>query len=464
MTSDRLTPVMQLMVSEGLLDLPNPTALAKRLTQRFMREIFDQLLYTIKSYPYEGHAGASSSDAFRVTLGPTLDPFSEAGKCDELPCRISTAERFARSIPLYVDEAIVPDPIEAILFQEQPPTISRLAEELQPRLAVLKTLMPLIDAGVVRFAASAHAVCAHCKSERDRLTERGLDYCRQLLVESGLQIEIERGRDGKGGRIVLSCPKLLGTGPHDLRHVMYLNRERMKRFAKYFGGRSQRRKITQADAEMLERQIRAFVSFLVGHVVFDMNTAAMSRSTFAAGSTLETAFLASLESAAPPPSEIQNWEALRSIELPSVCDLSVQQIVQLREDAGPALQHFRASMAGRMKQRGRSDQSAVEAFVSDLRLQAVEAQNELVNYRKFGGRRGRVAIARASLAFVLYGLLIDASTATAAIAAALTALATLHPPATQERRDIERLRARAPYVLVRAREILAHQGVRRSRG
>ena len=86
-----------------------------------MREIFDQLLYTIKSYPYESHAGTSSRDAFRVTLGPTLDPFSEAGKCEELRCRISTAERFARSIPLYVDQAIVPDPIEAFCFRKSRP-------------------------------------------------------------------------------------------------------------------------------------------------------------------------------------------------------------------------------------------------------------------------------------------------------------------------------------------------------
>jgi hypothetical protein len=220
----------------------------------------------------------------------------------------------------------------------------------------------------------------------------------------------------------------------------------------------------RADGEMLERQIRAFVSFLLGHVVFDMNTAAMSHSAFAAGSTLETAFLASLEGAAPPTSEIQKWEALRSIELPWVRDLSVQQIVQLRHDAGPALEHFRASMADRINRQGRSDQIGVEAFVSDLRLQAVEVQNELVNYRRFGGRRGHLAIGRASLAFVLYGLLVDASPATGAIAAALTALATLHPPATQQRMETERLRARAPYVLVRAREILAHpRGAARAR-
>jgi hypothetical protein len=184
----------------------------------------------------------------------------------------------------------------------------------------------------------------------------------------------------------------------------------MKRFAKYFGRRTKRAEMTRADGEMLERHIRALVSFLVGHVVFDMSTAAMSRSAFAAGSTLEAAFIASLEDAAPSTSEIQKWEALRSIELPWVRDLSVEQIVQLRQDAGPALEHFRASMAGRINQQGRSDQSAVEAFVSDLRLQAVEVQNELVNYDKFGGRRERVAIGRASVAFVLYGLLIDAST------------------------------------------------------
>ena len=66
MAADRLTPVMQLMVSEGLLDLPNPNALAKRLSQRFMRGIFDQTLYTIRSYPYENHVGASAGDAFSL--------------------------------------------------------------------------------------------------------------------------------------------------------------------------------------------------------------------------------------------------------------------------------------------------------------------------------------------------------------------------------------------------------------
>jgi hypothetical protein len=29
-------------------DLPSPSALARRLSQRFMREIFDQMLYTVR--------------------------------------------------------------------------------------------------------------------------------------------------------------------------------------------------------------------------------------------------------------------------------------------------------------------------------------------------------------------------------------------------------------------------------
>src|SRR5438034_1201760 len=156
MASERLTPVIQLMVSEGLLDLPTPTALAKRLSKRFLREVFDQTLFTIQSFPYENHVQAPPSDALRVTLGPTLDPFSDAGKCEQLTCRISTAQRFARSIPLYIDQAIVSDPITSVLFQEEPPTVGRLAEELHTRLGVLKTVMPLVDAGVIRFAASAH--------------------------------------------------------------------------------------------------------------------------------------------------------------------------------------------------------------------------------------------------------------------------------------------------------------------
>jgi hypothetical protein len=310
MASERLTPVMQLMVSEGLLDLPTPSALAKRLSRRFMREIFDQTGHTIQSYPYENHVRASPSDAFRVTLGPTLDPFSEAAKCEEFACRVSTAERFARSIPLYVDQAIVPDPITAVLFQEEPPSIQRLAQELHPRLGVLRTVMPLVDAGIVRFSASAHAVCAHCKAERERLTEGGLDYCRQLLIDSGLKIEIARRRDGNGARITLASPKLLGEGPHGLSGSFSLSKDRARRFLKYFDRGTKRGKMARADGEALERYIRTFVSSNVGNVMFDMDSAAMSRSAFASGSPLEAAFLASLDGAAPAPAEIQKWEAL----------------------------------------------------------------------------------------------------------------------------------------------------------
>jgi hypothetical protein len=390
MASERLTPVMQLMVNEGLLELPTPTALAKRRSQRFLREIFDQTLFTIQSYPYENHVQDPPGDAFRVTLGPTLDPFSGAGKCEELRCRISTAQRFARSIPLYADQAIVPDPITAVLFPEEEPTVGRLAEQLHTRLGVLKTLMPLVDTGVVRFAASAHAVCSHCKAEQDRLTERGLEYCHQLVATSGLGIEVARRRDGKG-RITLTCPTLFGTGPHELVASFDVAKERTKRFLKYFGHRAKRAQLSRADSEAVQRYIAVIAASNVGHVMFHMASSAMSRSAFASGSRLETAFLASLEGTAPPAPEIENWEALRSIELPWVRDLSVDQVVQLRQDTGPALEHLRAALAACINHPDHTN-ATVEAFVGDLRRQAVEVKNGLSNYNKFGGGRAGLAL------------------------------------------------------------------------
>src|SRR2546421_576433 len=119
MTTDHLTPVIQLIISEGLLDVPGPEALAKRLTRGLLKDIHDQSLFTLGSWPYEDRQDSiAPSVTFRATLGPALDPFSSAGKCMEFGCRMATARSFARSVALYVDEAIVTDPITSILMHD----------------------------------------------------------------------------------------------------------------------------------------------------------------------------------------------------------------------------------------------------------------------------------------------------------------------------------------------------------
>ena len=462
-----LTPVMQLIVDEGLLDVSTPEALAKLLSRGLLKDIHDQGLYTLGSWPYEDRKdSAAPSVTFRATLGSALDPFSAAGKCTGLVCRMATAKNFARSVALYVDEAIVTDPItSALMFPRswQPMSAPMFDHRLQEgfvrnfylSLQVLKTLLPLIEDGVVRFASPARGLCAHCMKERKRLTKEGLNYLERLVIESGLHFEVSARPDGKGAWLSLSCPKLFGKGQHEPIGSYPLSKERAKRLRTYLGKKHSGR-ITAPFEESLVQYVHQYVSSSVGDVVYQMTTAGQSGSTFLSGSRVETAFLAYLEQTAPSGREIEEWEAVRSVQLPWVRSLSVDEIVQLRHEAPSALAHLRASLAERLAGGGGATAS-VTNFVKELQAQSVELENELAAYRHSGGRRLTLALGHASLAFVLYGFVADAPTSVTALATALTTLATLHPSATAERVDTAKLRGRAPYVLVHAKQMLSHQ-------
>jgi len=130
----------------------------------------------------------------------------------------------------------------------------------------------------------------------------------------------------------------------------------------------------------------------------------------------------------------------------------VDEIVQLRHEAPGALAHLRTSLAQRLA--GGVGDASVASFVKELQSQSVELENELAAYRQ-GGRRLNVALGSASLAFIMYGILTkDAPTTATALAAALTTLAALHPSSKTE---TAKLKGRAPYVLVHAKEMLSHR-------
>jgi len=205
-----------------------------------------------------------------------------------------TAANFARSVALYVDEAIVTDPITSVVMNEHR-SRKVFAHDLYLSLQVLKTLLPLIQDGVVRFASPARGVCRHCMQERRRLTEEGLGYVERLVRESGLRIEVSARRDGKDGQLSLFCPKLFGKGPHEIVGSHRLSKDRAKAFVSSLKEKKRAGSSAAEPSELLNRYVRTFVSSMVGDVMYDLQTAGSSGSTFLSGSRLETAFLASLE-------------------------------------------------------------------------------------------------------------------------------------------------------------------------
>jgi hypothetical protein len=119
MASANITPVMQLAIEEGLLKVETADELRRRLGRGLMKDMFAQAMHTLGSWQYEDRQEHQSpSDAFRCTVAATLNPFSATGKCMELNCRLAAAKAFSQSVGLYVEEAIVTDPLISIFVED----------------------------------------------------------------------------------------------------------------------------------------------------------------------------------------------------------------------------------------------------------------------------------------------------------------------------------------------------------
>jgi hypothetical protein len=351
---------------------------------------------------------------------------------------------------------IVADPITSIFLSEEPPTIRQLSDMLFPSLAVLKILLPLVEAGAIRFAAGGRVLCHHCLEERDRLTEQGIAWVESYLKENGLRVEIAPRRSGAS--ISVRCPEVLGSGRHELIGTYSVNKRRARPFLALLRGKRQKGTVRGRDAEQLNRYIRAFVASQLDHVMFSMTSATLSRSTFASGSRAETLFLSFLEGTAPPIAEVERWESLRSIELPAVNQLSVSEIVRLRHETSAALLQLRSLLAKRLNTSDVAGAASVDALVKDLRAQAEEVEHELCMHRRPRVLMTDTGIATAAIMLVVYGATsLDAATGATALAGALATLATLHGNSKEATATVERLKRQAPYVLVKAKQLLSHR-------
>jgi glutaredoxin len=261
---------MQLVIDEGLLNVTTADDLRRRLGRGLLKDIHAQAMYTLGSWQYEDRREHSApSDAFRCTMAATLNPFSATGKCMELSCRLAAARAFSQSLGLYVEEAIVTDPLISIFvddaFSERHLTPKQLAERMHVTFQVFKTIRPLIEDGVVRFSSPGKVACAHCLREKQRLTARGTEYVEGLVADAGLALEVIPQRNGKGARVSLSCPALL-SGGHDVVVTQDLNAVRAKPFLALAKRRNKGGLFSKQDSKLIAACVSAFVYMYLGDV------------------------------------------------------------------------------------------------------------------------------------------------------------------------------------------------------
>ena len=152
--------------------------------------------------------------------------------------------------------------------------------------------------------------------------------------------------------------------------------------------------------------------------------------------------------------DIQAWESARTTSLPWIPDLSMTQILRLRDEADTALPKFRERMTRLMG----SEQAAPnpQTLVSELRDEAAEVENELRALNKPGKDRTRTAQGLVGLAISVYGYAAEALSPGMALGGLMALWQQIHKSHAEVEQQHAQIISKPGYVLVKAKELLRH--------
>jgi hypothetical protein len=394
--------------------------LALRKLKGMLRDLKDQA--DISEFEPLGEQGGSPSE-FRASLSGGLDLFSGMGACQMPVCRIGYAEQVSRSIALMADKVTAHDYLYERIHHLR---VKASNEELIPLLddvVVLKTIQPLIEAGIFRFTLPISAVCSLCiatfESRVEFLTEHVISSFRgEIAVERGAEYSaVDLSPVYEPALVVRISPNF-------------------------------------SEEHSDEELVRYFVSGAVRSILWDARSASSIGGSVFSNSSAGISALLAEDGRGLSSSELRAFAADRSAELPWVSGLSVQQTLDLREEASSALPAFREFMARRLCASSAGvDVGTWMDAVGELREQAVQVRQELdrSTSRSLSLRRNATGILGLGVSAVCFATEGPGS----GLAGLLGTLGLIHsipePGSTHSS-----LRAKPGYVLVAAQDILQH--------
>lgn len=442
-----LPPVIGLLISEKLHEVDTPQALARRLTDHgLVKDLTDQASRTFGQYRYEEDR-LPGDNQLLLTPSASMDPFSSIGKCTDRKCRIGFADSFLRSLGLYADKIAVTDFFTGVFLDD-----TVVADELYTELAVLRRLLPLITHRILRFNSSVLRFCeTHYQANEDLV--RRTTQSMASRVRSDFAVDIVTGRND-----VLVCVKspLLGIGEEDgLAQLFRLTPRERAQHVRDIGEFTRRKRLTKRLLELILGRLAPAMENDVRGSLAALTNAGRTRSALATGSRIESLWLAELDGRGPAMTSVENWESLRSLQLPWVNELTADQIIDLRGEAASALPRLRALLAKRFGDMGDDSDKRVSDVLAELRVDALDVEAELQASRPIRSLAYRVGTEALAISLVIYGLAVQAPVAVAGgVATLLNAIAHSREEERQTK-DHKKLLSKPAYVLVKAKELRA---------
>ena len=389
----------------------------RKTLKGMLKELRDQsegYLY----YQAEHGRDIDSHNNFEVHLHGAMDLLTGAG-CEELPCRVATAERISRSMGLISDRVWMTDLLTERFIDFGRPTNAKLDYILEDMM-VLFTLFPLIAKGIIKFRTPWAVTCSSCADEFYSRIEEATEV---IAKEFKAEFKLEKTSDGfvaDVGSCVFPSMKLTG-----------FNQKKPKKmdFA------------------------RAWTAEQIRSIFWTAREASFTGGSVISNSRIGLAGLLQSEGRFVNHSALQLLDNEREFSIPWVSSLSPAQILELREEASEALPLFREKLFQIMSGSNSSGKSSREQIM-ELREQAELVRGELQRTQKHSAKYWKVTYGLLGLGLSAYGVSTDQ--VLPGVGGLLPILQLLIGHKSGHESDVDSQIHKPAYVLLKAQDILAH--------
>ncbi len=425
-----LPPVIELLKNEMFESLSADTFY--KSAKKLIPELKKQAEWSAENYIYADEQENISKTKFAVSPVSGINPFGSYGKCSDLDCRIHSALNFSRTLGLYSDVIYLADPFNSMFLRDDKWSEKNILSLLK-ETAVLKTLQPLIEAGVIQFISPVKSFCSGCMTKFDEQVD---DFSNQAIAEFWNEISVE------------SHKEFLAVNTGGLHEPsLYMH----KRYDSNF---KQRKNNTKAAREI-------FTSIVYEEIhehILTMKEAAGLNSTILSNSRVGLKTLKKLEGINQEIYNPIDWEKSRTAVLPWIKNLSPTQVVELRDSASNAIPQFREFMLKNLTLN--SDPTAIDnekkcaEFMLELRAQASEVKSELDAININSEKKFHNVAGTLGLSIGIYSA--AASNPVMGLTALIATLGLIHTNLKKDNADVDKLKAKPGYMLIKAQEILEH--------
>lgn len=429
------------MIIEDLPDVPPAVMLlysevyAKATSWDDARKLLKALLPELKSQSRaydldrfdKNHAEPPMSE-FGIHLDGGLNLFTtNGGGCRETVCRVAAAERLSRSLGLIADSIWMTDHLTSAFCDFGRVTNAKLDEAVADTL-VLGTLMPLIAARVLRFKSPWIPTCQSCVGQFE---QRVMQITDELVKTFGKEFTLEDMGDKQYALhtgAVFDPPVVLRLLP----------------------GRK-----TPDVPPAVDKYTWGVIHDAIRSALWVGREAAVGHGAVFSNSRVGVAGLVYQEGRFQDLAQLRVMVERRNFDLPWVSNLTPAQVVELRAEASKALPQFRERMASRLLYSPNAGSGGEAAdLIAELRYEAAEVRNELEIINRQAKRFWTMPFTLLSLGAAALGVATDQPLGAVGGLLALWQFLGTHEAGNEK--DLDKLKCRPGYVLLKAQDILAH--------